>query len=73
MSGKSKDDHFIMELDRKAINEIYELMNEVQVKNEYVQLNYEDYFIVRVLEAYKLYLNNRGMEADYKVVLSERE
>lgn len=71
MSGRNKE--FLTKIDRAAVNEIHNLMFDIQVKNEYVQLDYTDFFIVRVLEAYKLYLNNRGMEADYKVVLSERE
>lgn len=54
------------------LNAIYDKLMEVEIKNEHIQLDYEHFQMVRIIEALRLYMIERMLDPSFKVELDEK-
>lgn len=69
MSGVNNDPAIIINFGE--LNEIYSKLDDVVVKNEYVQLDYGHHQLVRCLEALRLYILDHNLNPQFEVGLHE--
>lgn len=54
------------------LNEIYDKLMDVEIKDPYIQLDYEHHQMVRVIEALRLCMIDRMLDPSFKVELNEK-
>lgn len=69
MSGQNNEPSLI--IGYGELNAIYDKLMDVEIKNEYVQLDYEHHQMIRIIEALRLYMLERMLDPSFKVELND--